>query len=132
MIQKNDSFYFTKQHTPVFNLLPKHSTKILQNVYGVRKHMFFSYSVYILQFLYTMCVPKFGDDNISEMGDQRNEDLGAVAQWKGSASCWFNYHPCHCVATLDKLLAGHCFTPLIRSLKNDNWRLIKIAFNINI
>ena len=38
----------------------------------------------------------------------------------------FNSHPCHCVATLDKLTACHCFTPRIRSPKNDNWRVIKI------
>ena len=39
----------------------------------------------------------------------------------GSASM----HPSHCVATLDKLLASHCFTPPIRSQKNDSWLKIQ-------
>ena len=32
----------------------------------------------------------------------------------GKSNTGFNYHPCHCVATLDKLIAWHCFTPPIR------------------
>ena len=36
-------------------------------------------------------------------------------------------HQCHCEATLDKLLVRHCFTPRIRTLKNDNWRTFNNA-----
>ena len=36
------------------------------------------------------------------------------------------HYPCHRVANSDRFLACPCFTPLIRTLKDDNWCLINL------
>ena len=43
-----------------------------------------------------------------------------MMQW---LQVWTHTYATNCVATLHKLLACHCLTPLVRSWNNDKWRV---------